>query len=308
MLETHTVHFYMLYLIDYEDGRVVFTSGGGDNQSETEDRPALEKRKELFEKACGEKGVERDDFRVCDIRKHIATEKGFPEGSLRKAEIGFYHHRIIAHVEAELPDKDIRSMRDLLPDKTDHILKLYKDSVNSAYASDRVLGYYQYQLVILENSSDKIDKLDIPYSFQTTSLSFEIIKPSWREKKLLVRISLPCTTIYGDIQVDKDRQLVRDFINGIYQCALYGRKGRLESKELKVRQGAPGKEYRLDEGDLQELWNFMMEAMGGKLSHLYAFRVHRRTYIWTIAIVILTIVIVALTAVLVADIIHKLFF
>ncbi|MBI5847164.1 MAG: hypothetical protein HZB31_04320 [Nitrospirae bacterium] len=291
----HNIHVYMLYLLDFEDGRVVFTN----DQS-------LEIKKSV-QKIIKEYGHRLDS---CDAEfdTHTLNIEGLNQSlasrntqlmELVEAKIGYYHHRFISHFKLKNSHNDInvqiRKIRDILRQYSNTIVEKCKEEINNIrnlQADGKIKGFFEYQLIVAEKSTDILDSFQIPFSFQTTSLCFDIIKPTYFfPERMLVRISIPCAVIYGHIQVDKDKTLVRDFINAIYQHALYGRKKRLVEMGASVVKSIKDP-YKIDEQDLQDLWAYMIDTMGGKTSNVYSFKVIRVTLFITIIVCILTIALV----------------
>lgn len=283
----------MLYLLQFEDGKVVFE---GDELKKVKNTVSTIVRKYGSPLAHSEAEFDTYSLELSGLKDRIDTNTI----KILNADIGYYHHRFISHFTVKISHDDInghlRMFRSALQDHSNGIVHECRNAINELSLRDRnkvlvaIPGFYHYQLIVVENSSAIHKTLQVPYSFQTTSLCFDIVKPSLIERKLLVRISIPCTIVYGHIQIDKqsDKTLVRDLINGIYQHALYGRKTRLSEMEP-AKKAALNDQYKLDEQDLQSLWAYMIDTMGGKTSNLYAFKVFRLTLIVAIIAVVATI-------------------
>lgn len=311
-MKTYNVHVYMLYLLQFQDGRVVFDeaeSKARKNKVEQAIHPHPEARHSInagfdtFVLSAKhltnliEKDLSEKDTRRGSTGKDSMSDRSM---SIVNAVLGYYHHRFIFHVELAISNMDIhgaiRSFREPLQQYSNEIVRKYRNLIRECpelSKKGQIASFYEYQLIVVEKSADILKSKEMPFSFETTSLCFDMIKPTfWWEKKMLVRISLPCTIVYGNIQVNKDKALIRDFINAIYQCALYGKKNRLSEMEKICPSGKIDVDdlYKLDEQDLQNLWTFMIDTMGGKTANLSSFRIMRLTLIVAALAIVSTLV------------------
>lgn len=291
----HNVHVYILYLLQFADGSVVFTP---DQLAEI--KTMVQEAINPHGRRLGKNDAAFDtSFDTYRLETNVINDCINSEDTrLVEADIGYYHHRFIADFRLELSHADIegqiRKFRGKLQEYSNSIVNKCKDKINSLPSllpEGNIKGFYEYQLIIVENSSHIHKALQIPFSFQTTSLCFDIVKPTYFiDTRMLVRISIPCTTVYGQIRADKDKTLIRDLINAIYQHALYSRQTRVSEMDVKrVHLERAIDPYKLDEQDLQSLWSYMIDTMGGKTSNLYSFKLIRVTLTMSIIVCALTL-------------------
>ncbi len=206
-------------------------------------------------------------------------------------EFGYYHHRFFFQYKIKSEKKDLfKNLRDLRKNfkkYTDALMEKIKDEINKAVINEeqKVIYYYTYLFIIVKGYTQK----QIPDI--STTVEFEIIRPyikfSIFQPIYNIRISSPSIILYSNRKkFNKNMHyLMRNITNNIYQNLLYKKK----IKDIENNKH----ENIIEENQLIEMWEKIMDFLGGKSTDFNIIRLSRLS-IWmmflSILIIILTII------------------
>jgi hypothetical protein len=229
-----TIEMYVLGLLKFEDGKIVFREDELDKISDAIGECL--KGKELVLPRTESK--RRDGWRVYSLDPKKFRKKVPTKVKIRMAELGYCHHRVIVHFrlglkggakrvfssERIMTRKEypvFREARDILKEETGKILDYcVKVKINELFPEEvRKEGeakfIYTYPLIIIKAKYKK--RKMIPFSDETSTLCFEIVEPSllpFFGKKHLMKITIPSTILFTQKEIGET--LFRDIVNAIY--------------------------------------------------------------------------------------------
>lgn len=244
----------------------------------------------------------------------------YSEGSIiatiTSAQLGYYHHRVMAKYKLRLVGgySELREVRRKLKCITDCIIESCVKGKMNELASNgeinrngEVIFFYTYPFIIRYDSRKS---RNFPFSEQTGTLCFEIVKPRLIlpfGERYLVWISIPATTLrYQEgilgrsfrkliyllscykIRKEIETNLRRDMINAIYQHCLY------EKKLADIRGGTF--ENSIDENLLVNLWTHILDKMGGKTADIHDIRIAHISYFMALLALLFSIFALLLTS------------
>jgi hypothetical protein len=274
------IEMYVLCLLKFKDGRIVFKSDELESINVAITN-GLKKRKLFI--------VDKNDKKSGDVFKVYRLDPKKIEPCLRKsakiesAEIGYYHHRVIAYLRLDSADdfSKLREVRDRLKKLVDKLIERgVKDQINKLICAGTVREeaevefFYTYPLTVVKKRRKRSEAF--PFSEETSTLCFDIIEPSWfppTAKRHMMRISIPGTILYSS-SWGVSTELRRDIVNVIYQYCLY---------EKKSMDKLPFKNV-LDENLLANLWTQIVNRIGGRMIEAHTIRLN----FLTILLIILT--------------------
>lgn len=308
-----SIEMYVLGLLKFKDGRIEFSE---------EELGTI--GKEIGDYLRRQKLLSKDPEKMEGWHVYTLSPKSLDvEESIKDkidlAELGYCHHRVVVHfslrlekypefrkIRKKLKKLSSKIIRDYVKKKMNELVYLRKVSRNGL-----VKFVYAYPLIIVKEKFKK--HREIPFSGKTTSLSFEIVEPSWWHpsgKKYMMTITIPNTILYTQENVDKtslrDKGLFRDIINAIYQHCLYEKKAEDERKLEEEMKGIDEEKLegwqkvmekkaierkifdnRLDENLLVRLWTHFLDTMGGTSAEIHAARIKSTQRFLTMVAVII---------------------
>jgi hypothetical protein len=197
--------------------------------------------------------------------------------------LGYYHHRVIFRFQlsGKNIENELRKIRSVLKEYAESIIK---DSIIKPNESHGFFDCDTYQLIIVQNRNLlNFKKEDAVFSNDTTTMTFDINEPSAIMpvgKKYNIRISIPSTIITSKDRVSDD--FIKAMINAIYQSCLYEiKEKRREEKELEIE---------LSEDQLVNLWQHVIDTMGGRTLDKNIAKISQTNYFVAFAAFIVAII------------------
>jgi hypothetical protein len=290
------IEIYILCLFKFRDDKIVFSREELEKLSR-----ALNKHLHSLGYANEENPEKINDWYITHLRNENLGFRSYSH--LEKAQLGYYHHRIIACYTLRIPDLDfyeLREIRQELKDTSDRIIRecvnIMNNSLDLLQISEKaaILYFYTYPFIVVISNRRRHET--IPFSQETGTLSFDFFEP-WHvifQKEYVMRISGPGTilnvkrwTIKAWLRgfayrVNKYCQEVflSQALNG-FQDIIY----RLTEEETDQRlirdiintiyqyclyekklidENKGTRENRLDESVLVNLWDHIVSTMGGR--------------------------------------------
>ena len=285
------IDIYVLCLLKFKDDKIVFTD------------EELFKIKNRLEKSIGNLCESRrrlsNGFEVYKLNPENFKNLLHNEVKIDSAELGYYHHRIITYFVLNLNPEPgfrlIREIRSKLNLYVDDIINDIKNGVNTLVITNdirkdgEIQFFYTYPLITLMNNVERVEAF--PFSEEVTTLCFDVVEEYWyglRHRRHTMRISIPSTIIYAEKKVSN--KLLRDVINSIYHYCLYKKK--LQDVKDNIQMNV------LDENRLIDLWEHLLEIMGGRTGDLFIARITQLTYINGFLLLLLTGILLLLTGML----------
>ncbi|MBH9967971.1 hypothetical protein [[Bacillus] enclensis] len=215
-----------------------------------------------------------------DHNEVIASLEGV-SSHLTRAEMGYYHHRVIFRFTFEGNDfnSELRDIRQGLKEFSNELISSVIIKPNQDLLFERC---DTYQLFIVHEGRKLFSKEADPiYSNDTTTMAFNITEPSKISpigKKYNIRISIPSTIIYSQSGVSDD--FLKAMINSIYQYCLYEKKELNRKKEISD----------IDETQLVHLWHHIIDTMGGRTLDKNIAKVSQTNFILAFGALLIAIV------------------
>lgn len=293
------VRVYVLCLLKFLDDQIVF-KGNEIRLIEEEIKQSLKANSFLLgdREKDEEQGFHVYSLNCETVKNSLRTiwSADLTSVDLESVELGYYHHRAIVSFIINMSGEfsKLRSIRGALKEYSDKIIEdNIQNKINQLVNDNRVRAigrndfFYTYPLIILENAPKQNWSFKIPFTVQTTSMCFEILEPGLfklRNSHYIARISIPGMIVSARGRIGNDLQ--RDLINVIYQYCLYEKK--LLDGE-KDSEGNINRENTLNEKLLVNLWEHILENMGGRTSDNYILRLTRAAYIVAFIALILSL-------------------
>jgi hypothetical protein len=234
-------------------------------------------------------GVERINEKNTRWKKYILNKGELIETlksasvELEDASMGYYHHRVIFKFElaGQNLNEKVRELRKVLKNYADQTIQNAIVTPNKDYRFDFC---YTYPLVVVrEGIQIAYRKKDHVFSDDTTTLTFEINEPRFLVpigKKYNIRISIPSTIIYTKNKISND--VLKAMINAIYQYCLYKKKEKFKE--------APNPNIELGEDQLVQLWQYIIDTMGGKTLDKNIAKISETNYFVALAAFVIALV------------------
>jgi hypothetical protein len=265
------IEMYVLCLLRFQDGTIVFTEPELDNIKDA--IAAGLQKQQPFTVFTGAKlkRESRDGFEVYSLNPKEVGSCLSVGATIESAEIGYYHHRVIVYLRLDSADdfSKLREVRDQLKQRVDEMIEhCVKEKINelvrlqTVRAEAEVEFFYTYPLIIVKKRRKRSKAF--PFSEETGSTCFDIVEPSRDSpagKRHMMRVSIPSTILYPQGRAGID--LIRNVINAMYQYCLYAKRSTDERPFKNV----------LDESLLIKLWEQIIARLGSRTIDIHTSRI-----------------------------------